>query len=155
MRTYKLGFLSNSIAIKCGKLTDITEILNNTLCEIKNERGLYIVLSDEVEYIYPQNTSKVIYIGKCDNFFKRITEHQNYLVGKLQATYSQIRDLWDFDKYMYMRSHGANVYFIPLTETEFKTETELESNIMFDFFKKHQAIPVGNKNRNITAFDKV
>lgn len=153
MRRYKLGFLSNSIAIKCGKLTDIIEKLDSILSEIKNERGVYMILSDEVEYIYPRNTSKVIYIGKSDNFSKRINQHFKRLSSSSQNTDRALKYLWEDDKYMYMRNHGANIYFISLTETELKTEDELECEIMLNFYRKYQGIPVGNKSRNLTLID--
>lgn len=48
---------------------------------------------------------------------------------------------------MYMRNYGTNIYFIPLKETEENSENGLESAVMLDFYRKYQAILVGNKTR--------
>lgn len=52
-----------------------------------------------------------------------------------------------------MRNHGANIYFIPLKKTEKNSENELEAVVMFDFYRKYQGIPVGNKIRNLAIVD--
>lgn len=153
MRTYKLGFLLNAIAIKCGKIDTVLDSFSNVLSEIRDERGVYIILSDEVEYVYPKETSKVIYIGKSDNFSKRIDQHFRRLNSSLNNTDKELKHLWEDDKYMYMRNHGANIYFIPLAETELESESELECDVMLNFYRKHQGIPVGNKSRNLTLVD--
>lgn len=155
MKKYKLKFLSEANAIKCGKLEDIVYEKNpydEVVSEIMNKRGVYIILSDETQFIYPKKTSKIIYIGKCDNFYRRISEHNECLVSNLNDSDRALKYLWDYDKYMYMRNHGANVYFVPVRTS--KSEHKLESEIMFEFYQKYQGIPVGNKSRNLSSMYK-
>lgn len=48
--------------------------------DIPNEPGAYILLSFKSRFIYPEGTSKVIYIGMSKKLKKRLTGHYNALV---------------------------------------------------------------------------
>lgn len=154
MRKYKLNFLSEASAIKCGKLEDIICCENpydEIVTEVMEKRGVYVILSDETEFIYPKKSSRVIYIGKATHFYQRICQHHKRLTRNLNDSDRTLKYLWDNDKYMYMRNHGANVYFIPVRTS--KSEHKLESDIMFEFYQKYQGTPVGNNSRNLSSMD--
>lgn len=108
--------------------------------------GVYIIeATDGFKFPYPKGNSKVIYIGKADNLHSRLMGHRtrvNQLV-KTKGNYGMADDEpWVSSKYQYMYYHGAKVYYYKcLGKQEAK---QLEASIMWSFYQKYRALPIGN-----------
>ena len=124
-----------------GKVSDL---LDADLRDIPPQEGVYIITSDTTKFIYPKGTSRVIYIGKADSIRRRLKEHQHHL--RLAYDTPEMEDDWRFDRYNYMKYHGAQVvYYLSLGNQESKN---LESDILLRFYDKFGAMPVGNGARS-------
>lgn len=108
--------------------------------------GEYIIeATDSFKFPYPKGNSKVLYIGKADNLYSRLLGHRtrvNQLVNT-NGNYGMDDDEpWVSSKYQYMYYHGARVYYYKcLGKQEAK---ELEARVMWAFYQKYRALPVGN-----------
>ncbi|UUV18019.1 GIY-YIG nuclease family protein [Fusobacteria bacterium ZRK30] len=150
MTKKKLDFLSGESVINCGKLLNFGCDNSRYSKEVKNTigaKGVYIIISDKQRYIYPKKDSKVIYIGKAVNLFSRIERHRKRLEWNISKNDSELKYIWDNDRYLYMRNHGANVYYIKAKTN--KPAMKLESEIMLEFYRKYQATPIGNGARSL------
>ena len=107
--------------------------------------GVYVIeTNDGFKFPYPTGNSKVIYIGKSDRLMARLKEHRKAVDDLWDNVDLGIYDdgPWPFNRHQYMRHHGAKVYYYKcLRKQEAK---ELESRVMWAFYKKYHAIPVGN-----------
>ncbi|MCS5420290.1 MULTISPECIES: hypothetical protein [Psychrilyobacter] len=70
------------------------------------------------------------------------------LSGKTLKKDSELKYIWDNDRYLYIRNHGANVYYIKA-----KTTMKLESEIKLEFHRKYQATSIGSGARSLKAVD--
>ena len=145
MASVKLNFLDKSEAIFCGDLVDFSSGYKRYFEEIertKGKKGVYIILSEKQEFIYPKGESKVIYIGKSNNLNLRLNSHKRNLIEVKGKSTSEIRSEWWQSRYLYMREFGAKVYYI--TATGNTDPINLEMRTMEQFYEKYFSLPVGN-----------
>lgn len=113
--------------------------------DTRRRAGVYVIeTTDGFKFPYPKGKSKVIYIGKSDNLMTRLKEHRKSLNDLWEDADLGIYDdgPWPFSRYQYMRYHGAKVYYYKcLGNQEAK---ELESRVIWAFYQKYRALPVGN-----------
>lgn len=119
---------------------------------LPNKPGVYIIVAeDKTHFVYPKGNSSVIYIGKADNLHRRLSEHlhslrslerneEEWLQNRLQCT----------PRYQYIKQFGGKVYtFHCLGKQDAKN---LEADIIWKFYEKYRAIPVGNGARSFNVF---
>lgn len=117
---------------------EVEDLLEDNLTNLPPREGVYIITSHSKKFIYPWGESKVIYIGKSNSIRRRLNEHHRAINRKSQD--------WDADKHNYMREYGASaVYYLTLGKQDSKN---LESEILYRFFSKYGAMPVGNAARS-------
>ena len=87
--------------------------------------------------------SKVIYIGKANSIRRRLKEHQ---VNLRNAVNDLQDEWWRFDRYNYMKYHGAKVYYYLCQGKQ--ASKNLESDILGMFYDRFGAMPVGNGARS-------
>lgn len=114
--------------------------------ELGGYAGVYVIeATDNFKFPYPKGNSKVIYIGKADDLRARLKQHRHRLNQLIDTDgkYGLADDEpWVSSKYQYMYYHGARVFFYKcLGKQEAK---ELEARVMWSFYKKYRALPVGN-----------
>ena len=114
--------------------------------ELGGHAGVYVIeATDDFKFPYPKGNSKVIYIGKADDLRARLKQHRHRLNQLIDTDgkYGLADDEpWVSSKYQYMYYHGARVFFYKcLGKQEAK---ELEARVMWSFYKKYRALPVGN-----------
>ena len=114
--------------------------------ETRDRSGVYIIeTTDGFKFPYPKGNSKIIYIGKADNLRSRLMQHRLRLqwLDESNGEYGMADDEpWVSSKYQYMYYHGAKVYYYKcLGKQEAKG---LESRVMWAFYSKYRALPVGN-----------
>ena len=119
-----------------GKLKDIEDKI-----ELKNKKGAYIILSDKQKFLYPNRTSKICYIGKANNFYIRLNNHRKRFINMKEYLKKNLKYYFEYDKYSYMNSFGANVYII---EKDNEFPENLEYYLLDAFYSYHYAFPVGN-----------
>lgn len=107
---------------------------------IPEKPGSYILLSNKQRFIYPERTSKVIYIGMSINLRARIKNHfknMNELNG-IKKKYR--REYWYYSRYNYLVKYGCRVYWM----TTKGNPKNLESILIEKFYSKYHSIPIGN-----------
>lgn len=108
--------------------------------------GVYIIeATDGFKFPYPKGNSKVLYIGKADNLYSRLHCHRNRVnrLNKTNGDYGMAKDEpWVSSKYQYMYYHGAKVYYYKCLRKQ--DAKELEARVMWSFYQKYRALPVGN-----------
>lgn len=116
--------------------------------DLPDEAGVYIIETvDKFVFSYPKGKSSVIYIGKSDHLRQRLREHRTELRNLIETSgdYGMAKDQpWVCSRYQYMYYHGKNAkvyYYKCLKKQEAK---ELEATIMWAFYRKYRALPVGN-----------
>lgn len=115
-------------------------ITEGSFADVPEEAGIYIMLSDDVEFIYPKGTSKVFYIGTSNNLKKRLLSHNRRYKDAVKSFNSC--DDWIYSRYNYAYKFGANIYYMRITGRE--SEKGLESKAIESFYDKYGALPVGN-----------
>ena len=114
--------------------------------DMEGYSGVYIIeTTDKFKFPYPTGQSSVIYIGKADELRSRLCQHRQRL-NRLNNTKGewgmQEDEPWVGSKYQYMYYHGAKVYYFKCRgKQEAKEE---EARIMWAFYRKYRALPVGN-----------
>lgn len=145
MSKVKLNFLLEKKAIYCGNLENFGEGYARYFDQVEDTKGIggvYVILSDNQNFIYPNGESKVIYIGQSDSLYDRINTHKKWHNRIKILGNKDIRGDWIKYKYLYMRKFGAKLYYIPASKNE--DCRDLESNIMENFYDKYFSLPVGN-----------
>lgn len=107
---------------------------------IPEKPGSYVLLSNRQRFIYPEGTSKVIYIGMSKNLRARIKNHLKNIneLNGIKKKYR--REYWYYSRYNYLVKYGCRVYWIT-TEGNPKN---LESMVIDKFYSKYHSIPIGN-----------
>jgi hypothetical protein len=123
---------------------EITPLMNIETLELEyipEKSGVYVMVSDHTEYVYPwsgsNGNSKVYYIGKAKNLRKRLATHKRYCTEAI--TKPDLRYKYYYPRYEYAAHHGCNVGWI-LSKTPKKTENEL----LVAFAGYYGAKPVAN-----------
>ncbi len=114
--------------------------------ETKGRAGIYVIeAADGFKFQYPRGKSKVLYIGKADDLYVRLGQHRHRLQQLIDSKgeYGMAEDEpWVSSKYQYMYYYGAKVFYYKcLGKQEAK---ELEARVMWAFYTKYRALPVGN-----------
>ena len=114
--------------------------------DMEGYSGVYIIeTTDNFKFPYPAGKSKVIYIGKADELRSRLSQHRHRLnrLNNSKGEWGMAEEEpWVGSKYQYMYFHGAKVYYYKCRgQQEAKEE---ESRIMWAFYQKYRALPVGN-----------
>lgn len=122
---------------------EIANLEGDDLSEISIKGGVYIIASSKTKFVYPKGMSKVIYLGKANCIRRRLKEHQANL---REAINDLLDEWWRFDRYNYMKYHGAKVYYY-LCQGKQESK-DLESDILGRFYDKFGAMPVGNGARS-------
>ncbi len=105
------------------KMSPFINIETLDMNDIPEQSGVYIMLSDHTEYVYPwsdkHGNSQVYYIGRSTNLRTRLKTHKRYY---LQRIVDRDPDhYWPF--YEYAVHHGCNVVWIISTNPkEFEHE---------------------------------
>ncbi len=122
---------------------DLNEDFPTGLADIPRLNGVYIIASTGQRFVYPNHTSRIIYIGQADDLRRRIHEHRQHLrnLGKAFAN-----KMWCCDRYHYMDRFGARVYYYKCLQKQ--ESKDLESMIMEAFYEYYLATPVGNGARS-------
>lgn len=122
---------------------EIANLVDDDLSEIPVKDGVYIIASPQTKFVYPKGMSKVIYIGKANKIRRRLKEHQ---VNLRNAVNDLQDEWWRFDRYNYMKYHGAKVYYYLCQGKQ--ASKNLESDILGMFYDRFGAMPVGNGARS-------
>lgn len=121
---------------------EIANLEDDDLSEI-SAKGGYIIASPQTTFVYPKGNSRVIYIGEANSIRRRLKEHQT----NLRNAKNDLQDeCWGYDRYNYMKYHGAKVYYYLCQGKQ--VSKNLESDILGMFYDKFGAMPVGNGARS-------
>ena len=122
---------------------NLNEEFPTGLAEVPRLSGVYIIASTGQRFVYPNHTSRIIYIGKTDDLYRRIHEHRQHL-RNLNEDFANM--MWCRDRYHYMNRFGARVYYYRCLQKQ--ESKDLESMIMEAFYEYYLATPVGNGARS-------
>ena len=113
--------------------------------DLKGFAGVYIIEAGKrFKFPYPTGQSGVIYIGKADDLRSRLQDHR-CILAQLQKDedYGMApNEPWVSSRYQYMLKYRARVYFFRCRRQQ--EAKEEESKIMWSFYKKYRALPVGS-----------
>ena len=108
--------------------------------------GVYVIeTTDGTRFNYPKGKSKVIYIGMSDDLRVRLRDHRrelNELWKNIDYGIYNESEPWPSNRYQYMRYHGAKVFYYKCRGEQ--DAKNLESRVMWAFYTKYRALPVGN-----------
>lgn len=122
---------------------EIRNLADEDLTDVSTASGVYIIVSPQTRFVYPKGESRIIYIGKANSMRRRLKEHQANLRN---AMADRDDERWRFDRYNYMKYHGAKVYYY-LCKGHQETKN-LESKMIRLFYDRYGAMPVGNGARS-------
>ena len=123
----------------------------DALNEVRDVAGAYVIVAgDRTHFIYPQGKSSVIYIGESTQLRTRLKQHLRNLRDLEQCETDDLHRYNEANtRYQYFKSFGAYVYlFYCLKSTQ--DSKDLESWILWKFYEKHRALPVGNGARSFS-----
>ena len=107
---------------------------------VPNEPGIYIMVAQKREFVYPKKDSPVFYIGTSKHLRSRLKTHfRRYRDAK---TDFNKHTSWNYSRYNYAVAFDADIYYMRITGRE--NEKALESKAMEGFYDKYGALPVGN-----------
>lgn len=116
------------------------------LSDVPDCPGVYIIeTGDGFKFPYPLGENKIIYIGKSDTSLnQRLKRHRTNLMEiEINPEYGlSVNEPWISSRYQYMHYHGSIVYYYKCKGKQ--DAKDLESMIMWEFYKKFRALPVGN-----------
>ena len=139
-----LHFLSNYINknIIESKIWHIKDafLTEDSLNDVPNEAGIYIIVAKSTKFLYPKGESPVIYIGTSNHLQKRLKTHLR--LYKEAEGHFKNHSAWVYSRYNYAIAFGADVYYMRITGRE--NEKSLERKAIEGFFDKYGALPVGN-----------
>lgn len=112
--------------------------------EVSNLPGVYVIEStDGYKFDYPKGRSKVLYIGMSKDLRRRFQEHKKTLNKLIKNSEFGIEQRWVIhSRYQYMLYHGARIYYYNCRGKQYPKK--MESNILWNFYEKYRALPVGN-----------
>lgn len=110
--------------------------------EVPEKPGAYILLSHDTSFIYPNGTSKVVYIGMSSNLKSRIHGHFIHLNRIRTIPLNKIKEYWYYSRYNYLDRFGCKLYLFLNRKNE--TPKELESLIIEAFYSRYHSLPIGN-----------
>ncbi len=122
---------------------EIQNLEEADLSDVSTKDGVYIIASPKTKFVYPKGESTVIYIGKANAIRRRLKEHQKNLRSTINDIYDE---WWRFDRYNYMKYHGAKVYYYLCRGKQ--ESKNLESRLIGMFYDKFGSMPVGNGARS-------
>lgn len=136
----ELSFLNPKRIYK--ELGEIKKIKDHT--ELKERKGVYIILSRRKKFIYPKGKSQVIYIGKSDNLYNRLKTHKANVeyADDYKNDEEKIKSHFVAGLYNYISEFGGEVFY--LSTHGLQTSKSLEAEILDEFYTKYLALPVGN-----------
>ena len=137
-----LGFIKDFRPIQ-GYDGEIRYLADDDLTDIPTAGGVYIIVSPQTRFVYPKGNSRIIYIGKANSMRRRLKEHQASLLNAMADRHDE---LWRFDRYNYMKYHGARVYYYLCKGHQ--ESKDLESKMIRRFYDRYGAMPVGNGARS-------
>ncbi len=109
--------------------------------EIPDKSGVYVMLSDHTEYVYPwsdtKGNSQVYYIGQGKSLRKRLMTHKKYCMENIVNP--DLRYSYYWPRYEYAAHHGCNVAWVIS-----KNPKKLENDLLVSFAKYYGAKPVAN-----------
>ncbi len=110
--------------------------------DIPEKTGVYIIVSNQQKFIYPNGQSQIIYIGTSDNLYQRLNIHYKISNNLKQAKISDRNNDYHYSRYQYIAKFGGNVYWYTTRGTQ--TKKMLEQDILDHFYDRYLALPVGN-----------
>lgn len=112
--------------------------------ELKEKKGVYIILSKRKKFVYPKGKSQVIYIGKSDNLYHRLKIHKSNVeyADDYKNDEEKIKSHYVVGLYNYISEFGGEVFY--LSTRGLQTSKSLEAEILDEFYTKYLALPVGN-----------
>lgn len=107
--------------------------------DIPDVSGVYIMVSENTDYIYPWHKSRVFYIGQSGKSLRtRIWEHRKYYLEARDAP----RHNYYWSRYEYPAAHGCKICWIRCRDAQ--SAKGLEKQLLIDFANYYGAKPVGN-----------
>lgn len=122
---------------------EIQNLEEADLSDVSTKDGVYIIASPKTKFVYPKGESKIIYIGKANAIRRRLKEPQKNLRSAINDIYDE---WWRFDRYNYMKYHGAKVYYYLCRGKQ--ESKNLESRLIGMYYDKFGSMPVGNGARS-------
>lgn len=125
------------------KMTKMIPIKGITLTDIPEKPGVYIMCSDNIEYIYPwsksRGNSRVYYIGRARNLRKRIIKKHKKFCLELgnRPKYDYYYPLYEYAAY-----HGCNICWSSCKSDGESRESE--KRLLIAFASYYGAKPVAN-----------
>lgn len=104
--------------------------------------GVYIFLSQDQKFVYPNGESKVIYIGMSVNLRSRLDGHRKVFLRMDRLTHQDRSNHWYWSRYQYVRTFGATIHSFSVRGGQ--TAKNLENAILGRFYDRFLALPVGN-----------
>ena len=128
---------------------DCLDLCEDEVAGVPARRGVYVlVAADGTKFIYPKGRSPVIYIGQASNLRRRLREHLKHWRDIVRDEKDDLQNHVEHcPRYWYIEScKGARVYtFYCLKGQRAK---DLESAIIWHFYEKYRALPVGTGARS-------
>jgi hypothetical protein len=123
-----------------GLILDLSNLEDINL--IPTTPGAYILISQGTKFIYPEGQSKVMYIGKANNLYKRLLDHHKAANELNKIPKKERKHYWYYSRYHYMIKFGCKVLWFTRRGTQ--NAKDLESKIIDFFYSKYHSLPVGN-----------
>jgi len=108
--------------------------------DVPDAAGIYIMVSESQEFIYPKKKSRVFYIGTSDNLKRRLKTHLRHYKEACEDFKNHTS--WQYSRYNYAVAFGCHIYYMRITGRE--PERELERKALEGFYDKYGALQVGN-----------
>ena len=134
------GYIDKSVVE--SKVRTIEDAFQSDDCfdSVPDEPGIYIMVAQKREFVYPKKDSPVFYIGTSKHLRSRLKTHfRRYKDAK---TDFNKHTSWNYSRYNYAVAFDADIYYMRITGRE--NEKALESKAMDGFYDKYGALPVGN-----------
>ena len=122
---------------------EIPDFTNMDVSDIEEKPGVYIIVSREQYFTYPEGQSKVMYIGESKNLKQRLSQHYRHYNDVCSERY---HPLYYPPRYNYIKSFGAKVYCFYTSGTQ--KSKNLESTLIEAFARRYGALPVANGARS-------
>ena len=134
---------------------DCMNLCEEDVADVPARRGVYIIVAaDRTKFVYPKGKSPVIYIGQASNLRRRLREHLKHWRDIVRDEEDDLRaHIEHCPRYWYIEScKGARVYTFYCLKGQ--REKDLESDIIWRFYEKYRALPVGNGARSFGTDEK-